>query len=163
MAHCPAYSGRSAPVLHAQTGAGIAASRKHRCRPARAVLAKTLPDWAFRPLNSSDVRRYLGVLFLFAAIGVSSLVYFQITLDSEMPKAALKSALWSVFFILTIIAGVIAWLRPGGTAVGSRRGNAAATSLLMRRSGAQADRRQAAESQGGRGSRSKAKAGMSLA
>jgi len=52
------------------------------------------------------------VLCLFGGVigGVLSLVYFQITLDSEMPKAALRSALWSVFFILTIIAGVIAWL-----------------------------------------------------
>jgi hypothetical protein len=113
MAHCPAYSG---PIC------SLCCTLETRCRDcckpqarvsrqARAVLARTLPDWAFRPLNS-DVGRYLGVLFLFGGVigGVLSLVYFQITLDSEMPKAALRSALWSVFFILTIIAGVIAWL-----------------------------------------------------
>jgi len=46
------------------------------------------------------------VLLLFGGLigGVLSLVYFQISLDSEIPKAALRSALWSVFFILTIIA-----------------------------------------------------------
>jgi len=99
------------------------------------LLARTLPDWAFRPLNS-DVGRYLGVLFLFGSVigGVLSLVYFQISLDSEMPKAALKSALWSVFFILTIIAGVIAWLFVlGRTAGGSRRRKPRRqTDLLMR-------------------------------
>ncbi len=113
MAHCPAYSG---PIC------SLCCSLETRCRDcckpqarvssqARTLLARTLPDWAIRPLNS-DVGRYLGVLCLFGGVigGVLSLVYFQITLDSEMPKAPLKSALWSVFFILTIIAGVIAWL-----------------------------------------------------
>jgi len=113
MAHCPAYSG---PIC------SLCCSLETRCRDcckpqarvssqARTLLAKTLPAWAIRPLNS-DVGRYLGVLCLFGGVigGVLSLVYFQITLDSEMPKAALRSALWSVFFILTIIAGVIAWL-----------------------------------------------------
>jgi len=41
---------------------------------------------------------------------VLSLVYFQVSLDSDAPKAILKSTLWTVFFILTIIAGVAAWL-----------------------------------------------------
>ena len=41
---------------------------------------------------------------------VVSLVYFQVSLDSVAPKAVLKSSLWTVFFILTIIAGVAAWL-----------------------------------------------------
>ena len=32
------------------------------------------------------------------------------SLDTEIPKEALRSTLWSVFLILTIIAGVAAWL-----------------------------------------------------
>jgi signal transduction histidine kinase/CheY-like chemotaxis protein len=113
MAHCPAYSG---PIC------SLCCSLETRCqdcckpqarisRQARSLLSKTLPDWAVRPLNS-DVGRYLGVLFLFSSVigSVLSLVYFQISLDPETPKAVLKSTLWSVFFILTIIAGVTAWL-----------------------------------------------------
>src|SRR5258707_9255378 len=70
-----------------------------------------LPDWATRPLNT-DIGRYLGVLLLFGGVigSVLSLVYFQVSLDVDTPKAILKSTLWSVFFILTIIAGVAAWL-----------------------------------------------------
>jgi signal transduction histidine kinase/CheY-like chemotaxis protein len=113
MAHCPAYSG---PIC------SLCCSLETRCRDcckpharlsrqARSLVAKTLPDWAIRPL-ASDVGRYLGVLFLFSSVigSVLSLIYFQISLDAETPKAILKSTLWSVFFILTIIAGVTAWL-----------------------------------------------------
>src|SRR4029077_260428 len=64
-----------------------------------------------RRLNT-DVGRYLGVLLLFGSVigSVLSLVYFQVSLDPTAPKEILKSTLWTVFFILTIIAGVIAWL-----------------------------------------------------
>ena len=41
---------------------------------------------------------------------VLSLVYFLISLDMDGPRAVLASTLWTVFFILTIIAGVAAWL-----------------------------------------------------
>src|SRR5713101_622745 len=113
MAHCPAYSG---PIC------SLCCSLETRCRDlckpqARisaqmfALLDRVLPDWATRPLNT-DVGRYLGVLLLFGGVigSVLSLVYVQVSLDSEAPKALLKSTLWTVFFILTIIAGVAAWL-----------------------------------------------------
>jgi signal transduction histidine kinase/ActR/RegA family two-component response regulator len=113
MAHCPAYSG---PIC------SLCCSLETRCRDcckpqarlplqARALVDMLLPDWATRPLNT-DIGRYLGVLLLFSGVigSVLSLVYFQVSLDVEIPKAVLKSTLWSVFFILTIIAGVAAWL-----------------------------------------------------
>jgi signal transduction histidine kinase len=52
------------------------------------------------------------VLLLFGSVigSVLSLVYFQVSLDPTAPKEILKSTLWTVFFILTIIAGVAAWL-----------------------------------------------------
>jgi signal transduction histidine kinase/CheY-like chemotaxis protein len=113
MAHCPAYSG---PIC------SLCCSLETRCRDlckpqARisaqmfALLDQVLPNWATRPLNT-DVGRYLGVLLLFGGVigSVLSLVYLQVSLDSDAPKALLKSTLWTVFFILTIIAGVAAWL-----------------------------------------------------
>jgi signal transduction histidine kinase/CheY-like chemotaxis protein len=113
MAHCPAYSG---PIC------SLCCSLETRCRDCckpqarlarqvRSLLARTLPERAIRPLDS-DVGRYLGVLFLFSGVigSVLSLIYFQISFDADIPKAVMKSTLWSVFFILTIIAGVIAWL-----------------------------------------------------
>ena len=113
MAHCPAYSG---PIC------SLCCSLETRCRDcckpqARistqvlGVVNQVLPDWIATPLNT-DIGRYLGVLLLFGGVigSVLSLVYFQVSLDSDAPKAVLKSTLWTVFFILTIIAGVAAWL-----------------------------------------------------
>jgi signal transduction histidine kinase/CheY-like chemotaxis protein len=113
MAHCPAYSG---PIC------SLCCSLETRCRDfckpqARiaaqtfALLRQVLPDRITRPLNT-DVGRYLGVLLLFGGVigSVLSLVYFQVSLDSDAPREILKSTLWTVFFILTIIAGVAAWL-----------------------------------------------------
>jgi signal transduction histidine kinase/CheY-like chemotaxis protein len=113
MAHCPAYSG---PIC------SLCCSLETRCRDcckpqARissqtfVLLGKVLPEWVTSSLNT-DVGRYLGVLLLFGGVigSVLSLVYFQISLDADAPKAILKSTLWTVFLILTIIAGVAAWL-----------------------------------------------------
>jgi signal transduction histidine kinase/CheY-like chemotaxis protein len=113
MAHCPAYSG---PIC------SLCCSLETRCRDfckpqariavqAFALLSQVLPERITRPLNT-DVGRYLGVLLLFAGVigSVLSLVYFQVSLDADAPKEVLRSTLWTVFFILTIIAGVAAWL-----------------------------------------------------
>jgi signal transduction histidine kinase/CheY-like chemotaxis protein len=113
MAHCPAYSG---PIC------SLCCSLETRCRDCckpqarlsgqvHGLIGKILPEWALRPLNT-DVGRYLGVLLLLSGVigGVLALVYFQVSLETEIPKAILRSTLWSVFLILTIIAGVAAWL-----------------------------------------------------
>jgi signal transduction histidine kinase/CheY-like chemotaxis protein len=121
MAHCPAYSG---PIC------SLCCSLETRCRDfckpqARlsaqtfALLGRILPERVTRPLNT-DVGRYLGVLLLFGGVigSVLSLVYFQSSLNVSLDvtagsgplKELLKSTLWTVFFILTIIAGVAAWL-----------------------------------------------------
>jgi signal transduction histidine kinase/CheY-like chemotaxis protein len=113
MAHCPAYSG---PIC------SLCCSLETRCRDcckpqARMSnqilhwLGQILPGGVPRALNS-DVGRYLGVLLLFAGVigSVLSLVYFQVSLDIGAPNEILRSTLWTVFFILTIIAGVAAWL-----------------------------------------------------
>jgi signal transduction histidine kinase/CheY-like chemotaxis protein len=112
-AHCPAYSGAICSLccsLEARCG--------DCCKPqARisaqmlAVTRRVLPDSVTLRLNT-DVGRYLGVLLLFGGVigAVLSLVYFQVSFDSDAPKEILKSSLWTVFFILTIIAGVAAWL-----------------------------------------------------
>src|SRR3984893_12760452 len=113
MAHCPAYPGPICPLC---------CPREPRCRDcckpqARiatqtlALLDQILPAWVIRPLNT-DVGRYFGVLLLFGGVigSVLSLVYLQVSLDPDAPKEILRSTLWTVFFILTIIAGVAAWL-----------------------------------------------------
>ncbi|MBV8753864.1 MAG: response regulator [Hyphomicrobiales bacterium] len=113
MAHCPAYSG---PIC------SLCCSLETRCRDfckpharlptqALALADRILPDHLIRPLKT-DVGRYVGLLLLFASVigSVLALVYFQVSLGPEGLRDVLKSTLWTVFFILTIIAGVAAWL-----------------------------------------------------
>ncbi|MPZ55256.1 MAG: response regulator [Rhizobiales bacterium] len=113
MAYCPAYSG---PIC------SLCCSLETRCRDcckpqARlsnqvlGVLEKIVPQWLIRSFNT-EVGRYIGVLSLFVGIiGLVLLfVYFQVSFDSLVNKAVLQSTLWTVFFILTIIGGIAAWL-----------------------------------------------------
>ena len=38
------------------------------------------------------------------------MIYLQVSLDTAIPKDVMRTTLWIVFLILTIIAGVAAWL-----------------------------------------------------
>jgi signal transduction histidine kinase/CheY-like chemotaxis protein len=113
MAQCPAYSG---PIC------SLCCSLETRCRDAckpdarisrqiGAVVDRTLPAWAVKLLNN-DVSQYVGVLSLFAFIigSVLTFVYFQVSFESDLQRQILRSTLWTVFFILGIIAGIAAWL-----------------------------------------------------
>ena len=113
MAHCPAYSGAICSLC-CSLDARCHDSCKPQARFSSQMLAlsrRTLPEPVTKLLNT-DVGHYLGVLFLLSAIigAVLSLVYLQVSLVADMPKEVLRSAFWSAFLILTIIAGVIAWL-----------------------------------------------------
>ena len=60
---------------------------------------------------NSDIGQYVAVLALFAAVigSVLTLVYLQVSLEDGVEKTILRSALFTVFFILSIIAGIAAW------------------------------------------------------
>jgi signal transduction histidine kinase/CheY-like chemotaxis protein len=113
MAQCPAYSGAICSLCCTLE------SRCHDlCKPhARVsnqfltVLHRLLPEWAVAPVNT-DLGRYLGVLLLFSGLigAVLALIYFQIAQDTDINTEGLKSAFWTVYFILTIITGIGAWL-----------------------------------------------------
>ena len=113
MAQCPAYSGFICSLC-----CTLETRCRDSCKPqARfsnqlvAVMQRMLPARIVKVLDT-DVGHYFGVLLLFCrAIGaVLSLVYFQVSLDPHVDKSLMRSALWVVFFILSIIAGVVAWL-----------------------------------------------------
>src|SRR3984957_15467058 len=113
MAHCPAYSGAICSLC-----CSLETRCRDFCKPQARIsnqllgwFGEALPERAGRLLNT-HVGRYLGVLLLFVGVigAVLSLVYFLISLDMDGPRAMLASTLWTVFFILTIIAGVAAWL-----------------------------------------------------
>jgi signal transduction histidine kinase/DNA-binding NarL/FixJ family response regulator len=113
MAQCPAYSG---PIC------SLCCSLETRCRDAckpharisrqvGAFVDRNLPAWVVKSLNT-DISQYVGVLSLFAIIigSVLTFVYFQVSFESDLQRQILRSTLWTVFFILGIIASIAAWL-----------------------------------------------------
>jgi signal transduction histidine kinase/CheY-like chemotaxis protein len=113
MAHCPAYSGAICSLC-----CSLETRCRDCCKPQARVsnqllawFGQALPARAVDILNT-HVGRYLGVLSLFVGVigAVLSMVYFLIAPDMEGPREILISTLWTVFFILIIIAGVAAWL-----------------------------------------------------
>ncbi len=113
MAHCPAYSGAICSLC-----CSLETRCRDCCKPQGRVsnqllvwFGEALPERSVRLLNT-HVGRYLGVLLSFVGVigAVLSLVYFLISLDINGPRDVLASTLWTVFFILIIIAGVAAWL-----------------------------------------------------
>jgi signal transduction histidine kinase/CheY-like chemotaxis protein len=111
--HCPAYSGSICSLC-----CSLEARCRDCCKPQARIshqfvvwFGQALPKKIIRTLNT-DVGHYLGVLVLFVGVigAVLSLVFFQISMDLGGSTDVLKSALWTVFFILTIVAGVAAWL-----------------------------------------------------
>ena len=113
MAQCPAYSGAICSLC-----CSLETRCQDCCKPhARAshqftaLLAWALPR-RFVHLANTDLGQFFGVVCLFAAaIGlVLQFVYFQVSFDEQVNKDVLKSTLWIIFVILTIVAGVAAWL-----------------------------------------------------
>ena len=113
MAQCPAYSGAICSLC-----CSLETRCRDCCKPhARAASQFTaMLNWALPrrivQLADTDLGHFFGVLCLFAAaIGlVLQFVYFQVSFDEQVNKEVLKSTLWIIFVILTIVAGVAAWL-----------------------------------------------------
>ncbi|MBV8509391.1 MAG: hybrid sensor histidine kinase/response regulator, partial [Xanthobacteraceae bacterium] len=113
MAQCPAYSGAICSLC-----CSLETRCRDCCKPdarltsqATHFLDKMLPRRVLAALNT-DVGHYLGVLALFCGVigTVLTLVYFQVSFEPAGDRGAVKSALWAVFFVLSLIFGVIAWL-----------------------------------------------------
>jgi signal transduction histidine kinase/CheY-like chemotaxis protein len=113
MAQCPAYSGAICSLC-----CSLETRCRDCCKPdarltsqATHLLDKVLPRRVLAALNT-DVGHYLGVLALFCGVigTVLTLVYFQVSFEPAGDRGAVKSALWAVFFVLSLIFGVIAWL-----------------------------------------------------
>ncbi len=113
MAHCPAYDG---PIcsLCCSLDARCHDSCKVQARFSDQLLAFTgavLPSWAPQRLNSR-LGHYIAVLTLLTGVIAATLmlIFFQQTLDPAVDRAMMRTAIWNLFFVLMIIAGVCAWL-----------------------------------------------------
>ncbi|MBO0753498.1 MAG: hybrid sensor histidine kinase/response regulator, partial [Bradyrhizobiaceae bacterium] len=122
MAQCPAYSGPICSLC-----CSLETRCRDYCRPEACLsnqvgtwMERTMPNWAVAWLRS-DISRYAGVLAVFAAIigAALALVYIQVPVDSAVQRDILRATLTTVFFILSIFAGIAAWFIV--LAQGSRR------------------------------------------
>ncbi|WGD31912.1 ATP-binding protein [Ancylobacter sp. WKF20] len=113
MAHCPVYAGPICSLC-----CSLDARCHDRCKEdARfpdqilAVLRATLPSWAVAQINSR-IGHYIGVLSLLAAViaAILGVIYLQASFAPPDERAAVGSVLFTLYFILLIIAGVAAWL-----------------------------------------------------
>lgn len=113
MAHCPVYAGPICSLC-----CSLDARCNDRCKTkARAsdqlmeVLAATLPQRVVGRLNTR-VGHYLAILALLAAVigGILALIYSHARLESPIHGDAIRTTLWTLYFVLMIIVGVVAWL-----------------------------------------------------
>lgn len=113
MAMCPVYSGPICSLC-----CSLAARCGDKCKPnsrfgdhvrqkARKILPEWLPQW-----TSSSIGRYIAALSIvtFLLGAVFWLIYFQGTLDRQLPATAVAALLSKLFVIVFIIAGVVVWL-----------------------------------------------------
>ena len=111
-AHCPAYD---APIC--SLCCSLDARCRDLCKPegrmsaqVRGAIERLLPERLGRLVGPRLVE-YVAILTLItAAIGLVLLViHFQSAVGTAEVEAALTRALWAAFFVLLIVAGVVAW------------------------------------------------------
>jgi len=111
-AHCPAYD---APIC--SLCCSLDARCRDLCKPqarvsaqARRAVRALLPERLGRLIGPRLVE-YTGILTLLTvAIGLVLLtIHFQSAPASPQVEAALTRTLWTAFFVLLIVAGVVAW------------------------------------------------------
>jgi signal transduction histidine kinase/purine-cytosine permease-like protein/ActR/RegA family two-component response regulator len=113
MASCPAYAGPICSLC-----CSLDARCHDLCKPHARIqaqvsetLGKLLPQPIYARINS-QLGHYLGVFAVSAGLVglVLGLVYLQQTSGTAQADEMLADVLWKVFFALTIIIGVVAWL-----------------------------------------------------
>jgi signal transduction histidine kinase/CheY-like chemotaxis protein len=113
MAACPAYAGPICSLC-----CSLDARCHDLCKPHARIqaqvsesLGKRLPKPIFARINS-QVGHYLGVFAVSAGlVGLTlGLIYLQTSSTVDADRLLVSDVLWKVFFALTIIIGVVAWL-----------------------------------------------------
>ena len=111
-AYCPAYSGPICSLC-----CSLDARCNDLCKPkarlqaqAAAVVAALLPTSLTTRISPRMVQ-YFGLLTVFMALisAVLLLVHFQVTSVAPAYADTVARSLWAAFFILMIIAGILAW------------------------------------------------------
>ena len=113
IASCPAYAGPICSLC-----CSLDARCHDLCKPHARIqaqvsetLGKLLPQPIYARINS-QLGHYLGVFAVSAGlVGLTlGLIYLQTSATAQADDMLLSDVLWKVFFALTIIIGVVAWL-----------------------------------------------------
>ena len=113
MASCPAYAGPICSLC-----CSLDARCHDLCKPHARIqaqvsetLGKLLPQPIYARINS-QLGHYLGVFAVSAGlVGLTlGMIYLQTSATVHADNLQLSDVLWKVFFALTIIIGVVAWL-----------------------------------------------------
>ncbi|MGA7805163.1 hybrid sensor histidine kinase/response regulator [Bradyrhizobium sp.] len=113
MSSCPAYAGPICSLC-----CSLDARCHDLCKPHARVqaqvaetLGKLLPQPIYARINS-QLGHYIGVFLVAAGLVALTLglIYLQTSAAVPIDKVVVSSVLWKVFFALTIIIGVVAWL-----------------------------------------------------
>jgi signal transduction histidine kinase/CheY-like chemotaxis protein len=113
MAACPAYAGPICSLC-----CSLDARCHDRCKPhatIQAQVAETLGEILPRPIHAainSQLGHFIGVFLVATAlVGLTlGLIYLQTAGEIHADAIRLSDLLWKVFFALTIVLGVAAWL-----------------------------------------------------
>ncbi|WP_396604455.1 ATP-binding protein [Bradyrhizobium sp. YCK136] len=113
MASCPAYAGPICSLC-----CSLDARCHDLCKPHARVqtqfsetLGKILPQPIYQRINS-QLGHYIGVFVISAGLValVLGLIYLQTSASAHGENMLVSDVLWKVFFSLSIIIGVVAWL-----------------------------------------------------
>jgi len=113
MSSCPAYAGPICSLC-----CSLDARCHDLCKPHARIqsqvsgtLGKLLPEPIYARINS-QLGHYLGVFIVSAGLVALTLalIYLQTSASAHGEQLLISGLLWKVFFALTIIIGVVAWL-----------------------------------------------------
>jgi signal transduction histidine kinase len=113
MASCPAYAGPICSLC-----CSLDARCHDLCKPHARInaqfsetLGKLLPQPIYAKINS-QLGIYVGVFLISAGlVGLTlGMIYLQASIATKVDQILLSEVLWKLFFALTIIIGVVAWL-----------------------------------------------------
>lgn len=113
LSHCPSFKGTICSLCCTLDSRCDDICKPHAKLSSQfSVFMKTFikkPDGIFA---HSSLLRFLSIFIIncLLVMIILSLVYFQLTLDQGVDKKALGSALFNVFLMFSILAGVIAWM-----------------------------------------------------
>jgi len=113
MSHCPAYQGAICSLC-----CSLDSRCLDRCKAnaritdqIKAVLSRFMPERIVEGVDS-PLGRYLFILCFISTINAAlfTMVFYHVGPDDGASRALIADTLWTLYFVFTIISGILAWL-----------------------------------------------------